>query len=143
MAMATAVPMKGSSGRFSVDKILEFMEEVADMGGQVIVKSDQEPAITSLVEDVVAARGEGRAVIEESTKQSRGGNGVVERAVQEVEGQMRALLLAIEEKIKEEMTPTEPLAQFIPEFGAYVMNRLMVGKDGRRRWRAARGRRSQ
>ena len=44
---------------------------------------------------------------------------------------MRALLLAVEERVQEVMDPNEPMAQFIPEFGAYVMNRLLVGKDGK------------
>jgi hypothetical protein len=45
--------------------------------------------------------GEGEAGIrvEESPKQSSGSNGVVERAVQEVEGQMRAILIAVEQRI--------------------------------------------
>ena len=129
--MATAVPTKSSTGRFSIDKILDFVDEVGDSAAQIIIKSDQEPSIVSLAEDVVKAREEGRTVVEESPKQSSGSIGVVERAVQEVEGQMRALLLAVETRLGEEMKPTEPLAQFIPEFAAYLMNRLMVGKDGK------------
>ena len=52
--MATAVPVKGSTGRFAADKILEFMEEVGDRAATVLVKTDQEPAITGLIEDVVS-----------------------------------------------------------------------------------------
>ena len=44
---------------------------------------------------------------------------------------MRSLLLAVEARLGEEMKPTEPLAQFIPEFAAYLINRLLVGKDGK------------
>ena len=36
---ATAVPTKGSTGRFSVDKILEFVEEVGDAGGSGAIHS--------------------------------------------------------------------------------------------------------
>ena len=51
--------MKGSTGRFTVDKVMEFMEEVGDVAARVVlVKTDQEPSITSLMEDVVAAREE-------------------------------------------------------------------------------------
>ena len=95
--MALAVPTKGSTGLLSIDKVLEFVEEVGDSCAQIIVKSDQEPAIVSLAEDVVKAREEGRTVVEQSPKQSSGSNGVVERAVQQVEGQMRALLIAVED----------------------------------------------
>ena len=86
------------------------MEEGGDSASQIIIKSDQEPAMVALVEDVVRAREEGRTTVEESPKQSSGSNGVVERAVQEVEGQMRALLLAVEGRLGQEMKPTAPLA---------------------------------
>ena len=65
----------------------------------------------------------------ESPEQSSGSSGVVERAVQEVEGQMRALLLAVETRRREELQSAEPLAHFIPEFPAHLMNTLMVDKD--------------
>ena len=71
--MATAVPMKGSTGRFSVDKVLEFMDEVGDQAVEVIVKSDQETAIVNgLVDEVVEAREAGRTIKEESPKYSKG-----------------------------------------------------------------------
>ena len=44
---------------------------------------------------------------------------------------MRSILLALEGRIGEENSPTEPVARFIPEFAAYVNNRLEVGKDGK------------
>ena len=83
------------------------------------------------MEDVVKAREDGRTAVEESPKYRSGSNGVVERAVQEIEGQMRALLLAVEERVGERLSPAEPLVQFIPEFAAYLVNQLAVGKDGK------------
>jgi hypothetical protein len=91
--MATAVPTKGSSGRFSVDEFLEFVDENGDLEGRILVKTDQEPSIAYLVKDVVAAREEGQTVIEESLVKSSGSNGVVEHAVQDIEGDIRALFL--------------------------------------------------
>ena len=69
--------------------------------------------------------------MDESHKQSSGSNGVVERAVQEVEGQMRALPLAVETRPRQEKKPTGQGVQFISEFVAYLLNRLTVGKGGR------------
>ena len=54
--MATALPAKGSTGRFGVDKCLEFFEENGDSQGTVILKSDQEPAIELLMKELVEAR---------------------------------------------------------------------------------------
>ena len=45
MKFATAVPTKGSSGKLAVDKALEFLAEVGDMDGQVVIKNDQQPSI--------------------------------------------------------------------------------------------------
>ena len=77
--MATTVPMKGSSGKFSVDKCMEFLDENGDREGTILVKTDQEPAIEFLVKELVEARPEGRTIVEESPKESKGSNGDVER----------------------------------------------------------------
>ena len=39
--MATAVPMKGGTGRFAVDKCGEFIDENGDREGKVLIKTDQ------------------------------------------------------------------------------------------------------
>ena len=38
MKFGTAVPTKGSSGKFAVDRALDFIAEVGDMDGQIIIK---------------------------------------------------------------------------------------------------------
>ena len=48
MKFATAVPTKGSSGKFAVGKALEFLADVGDMDGQIIIRNDQEPSINIL-----------------------------------------------------------------------------------------------
>ena len=45
MKFASAVPTKGSSGKFAVDRALEFIAEVGDIDGQIIIKNDQGPSI--------------------------------------------------------------------------------------------------
>ena len=96
MKFATAVPTQGSSGKFAVDKALEFLAEVGDMDGQVIIKNDQEPSIQYFIKDMVESRVSGRTHLEESPVKSSGSNGVVERGIQGVEGHVRALFLALQ-----------------------------------------------
>jgi hypothetical protein len=81
--MATTVPMKGSTGKFAVDKVTEFFEENGDQEGTILVKTDQEPAIEFVMGGVVAARPEGKTILESSPKESKGSNGVAERGIQE------------------------------------------------------------
>ena len=58
--MASTVPIKGSTGRFAVDKCLEFLEENGDREGKVLVKTDQEPAIEFLIKTLVTKGSEGK-----------------------------------------------------------------------------------
>eukprot|EP00973_Karenia_brevis_P007217 979116-Karenia_brevis.AAC.1 len=44
-------------------------------------------------------RVKGKTVVEETPKGVKGSNGIVERAVQEIEGHMRAIFLSLEERI--------------------------------------------
>ena len=60
--------------------MIEFVDEVGDKGQQIVVKTDQEPSIEAVVEDLVKEREDGRTVVEESPKMSSGNNGVAERA---------------------------------------------------------------
>ena len=104
--MATAVPTKGSGGKFSVDKCLEFLEENGDKEGDVILKVDQENAIKFLLEEVIEERGVGKTIPEEAQKGSSS-NGIVERAVQEIEGGIRALFIALQERLGRQLDARE------------------------------------
>ena len=73
-----------------MDKILETIDEVGDARQTIIMKTDQEPSIRALVEDVVAEREDGRTIVEEAPKESKGSNGIVERGVHSMEIRMRS-----------------------------------------------------
>ncbi len=64
---------------------------------------------------------------------------MVERGVQGVEGQVRALFLALQGRIGRELDARERIVNFIPEYAAYLMNRLEVGKDGKVAYDRAKG----
>jgi hypothetical protein len=129
--MGTTVPMKGSMGAFSVDKCLEFMEENGDQEGKVIVKVDQEPDIGVLVEGIKEERGSSRTIPEEAPVASKGSMGVGERAVQELEGEIRSLFLAFERRTGGVLDAKERIVAFMPEYAAYLINRLGEGRDGK------------
>ena len=134
MAMSTVVPMKGSLGKFVLDKILEYIAECGFGSGDILLKSDQEPAIEILIKDIVAERGNemgSKTIVEESPVGSKGSNGVAERAVQEVEGQLRVMKLALEDRIGKEIDAEACVLTFAAEYASYLINRLLVGKDGK------------
>ena len=56
MKKAVVVPSKGSTGNYAARMVLELMNECGDKDREVIVKSDQEPAIRFLIDDVCTSR---------------------------------------------------------------------------------------
>ena len=90
-----------------------------------------------LVKNLVEARAEGKSVVEESPVGSSGSNGVVERTVQAVEGQIRVILLALQARLG--ATVSEPIVTYIPDHAMYLINRLEVGKDGKTAYERVKG----
>lgn len=141
MTMATVVPLKGSSGQFAVLKILDFIKLCGAEESEAIIKTDQEPAIALLIKDVVQARQGVVTIVEKSPVGSSGSNGVVERAIQSVEGLIRTLKSACEHRWGLTLKPGEKTVLFIAEYASYLVNKLEVGKDGKTAWERSRGKR--
>ena len=80
--------------QLSPDRALEFLADVGDMDGQVLIKNDQEPSIQYFIKDMVESRVSGRTHLEESPVKSSGSNGVVERGIHGVQGHVGVLFLA-------------------------------------------------
>ena len=74
---------------------------------------------------------------EEQRQQWSGGGGI-----QGVEGQIRALLLALEARTAVKINPRMPIVTFLPEYAAYLVNRLEVGKDGKTAYERVRGKKA-
>ena len=122
--MATTVPMKGSTGKFAVDRILDFIDENGDREATIIVKSDQENAIEYVVREVSDERPEGKTIPEESPKKSSGSNGVAEKAAEDIEDLIRRIFLGLQERLGRTIDARERIVAFIPQYAAYLYNRL-------------------
>ena len=59
--------------------------------------------------------------------------------VQGVEGQVRVLFLALQGRIGRKLDARGRIVYFIPEYAAYSVNRLEVGKDGKVAYERAKG----
>jgi hypothetical protein len=150
MAMATEVPVKGSSGAYAGKKVLELLEEVGDGARDVIIKTDQEPAVKCLVKDVLEMRGGsgeegagGRTILEESPVGSHGSNGIVERAVQGIEGHIRVMKSALEGRIGRRISAERRIVIFMADYAGYLVNRLEVGKDGKTAYERCKGKKAK
>jgi hypothetical protein len=159
MTMASAVPSK-STGTFIAKRGVAFMKEVGSQFGTVILKSDQEPAIKAVVDEmckVRAADGEvktevvqisvirnmtTRSVVEASPVGSSGSNGVVERAVQSVEQQMRVMRNALEKRCDVQIEANSCIWSWMAEYAAVLLNRMEIGHDGKTAYERLKGKKA-
>ena len=109
MGMATVVPMKGGSIEFPARRVLAFLKEFGLEGADVVLKSDQEHSMKDLLNNIAqrrsavskleaAALGDrvlpiGRSIRESSPVGSSQSNGFIEKAIHDVEGQVRTIKL--------------------------------------------------
>ena len=96
----------------------------------VILKSDQEPAIVDVLNEIARMRGEGRTIIEHSPVAESQANGFVERAIQTVEKILRTHLLASEDKVKAKISVGHPIFAWLVEYSADLYNRYQLGRHG-------------
>jgi len=144
MLMATAIPSK-STGKFVVARVGAFIRELGIGHLDIVAKSDQEPSIKKLVEDVGRSRGEGsgRWIAEFSPVKSSASNGVVERGIQSAQGQIRTIKDGLESRWKREIAAVECIVPWIVEWSAHVLNRFEVGKDGRTAYERCKGKQAK
>ena len=56
MSMATVVPLKGGSNESPARRALAFLQEIGLEGADIVLKSDQEPAIKDLLNNIAKRR---------------------------------------------------------------------------------------
>ena len=138
---AHGIPVKGvDSGRYVVDCVVQ---DCSWLGyAQVLLKSDNEPAIAKVVvESLKALRIQGRdASDEHSVPYDPQTNGDAESAVKMVKGQLRTMWLGLEDCIGHQVPATHPLMSWLVGHAADVRSFRVRGADGRSGYHRARGR---
>ena len=137
MTMSSATPSK-STGSFIAKRVVAFLREIGAEQGDLIVKSDQEPAIMSIVTEIGrirAAAGGG----ENSPVGSSASNGVVERAIRSVEQQTRVLKSGLEERWGVRIPTRHSVMPWLVEYAGLLLNRFEVSRDGKTSFERSRG----
>ena len=80
--MASIVPVKGGSHEYPAKRINAFIRELGLEGQDVVLRSDQEPALLDLLREVGKKRVPAKTFHEVSPVGSSASNGVAERGVQ-------------------------------------------------------------
>ena len=133
MTLATVLPSK-ASWSFAARRTVAFMREIGCEFGDMTIKSDNEESIKALVSDVVRARaagGPGRVNVETSKTYSSASNGIVERGIRSVQGMVRVLRSALEDRIGAKIDGEHGIWPWVVEYAAFLLNRGEVGHDGK------------
>lgn len=142
---ATVAPRK-SSGEWLAKRVLAWMREIGCEVGPVTVKSDNEPALLALIDHLArlrAAKGASRMMVENSPVFSSKSNGIVERAVQSVQGLIRTLRSSVEDKWSVKLPTDHAIWPWLAEYAGYLLTRAEVGKDGRTAYERLKGKKAR
>ena len=144
MLMAAAVPTK-TTGSYITKRVVGFLREIGCLYSDLIVKTDQEPAVKSIVEGVgkaKAADGSGKYIVENSPVGASQSNGVVERGIQSIMALARVLLSAVQAKWGLEVPIEHPFLCYLVEYAAVLLNRFEVGADGKTNYERNKGKKA-
>ena len=113
---------------------MAFMREAGCEVEPVTMKSDNEPALVKVVEEVGrlrAAKGGRGMVVESSPVHSSKSNGYIERTVQGVQGMIRTWRSTLEEKWGVRLGAEHVVWPWLVEMVGWLMSRAEVGADGK------------
>ena len=145
MMMAMAIPAKGADVHVA-KRVVAFMREVGCEQGDVVIHSDQEPAMQALITTigrVRAAAGGSKMAVEASPVGHSASNGVIERGIREVEQQMRTMRSALESRWGIKLSGRHPIFAWMAENAAVLLNRYLVGRDGKTAYERSKGKKSR
>ena len=96
----------------------------------------------SVVDAVIRARRDTSTIPEYSPVRSSGSNGVTEREIKEVQGQLRAMKSAVDARVGVDIRGTSKKLLWMVEYASVLMNRYLVGKDGKTAYERLRGKKT-
>ena len=137
-----AIEGKGAiSVEWVAQQVVDDLETVGLSKERIITKTDQEPAIIQLQQEVAARRKDAGTALENSRVGDSDSNGKVERAIRDVKGMIRTLRCSIEEKTKKNIRLDSNIVPWIVRHASYILTRCKVGPDGKTAMQKMKGRR--
>ena len=143
LTLSFLVREKGASDPYVVRRILAFIKEVGLEAHRIIIKSGQESPIRAVVDKLILAREQGATLPEHSPVRSSGSNGVIERAVKEVEMRVRCMKSALDERTGIDILSTCAILPWMVDYASVLINRYLVGRGGKTAYERTRGKTSK
>ena len=132
----------GEKGVADEHVIKRIIEELGYESTKIVLKSDQESSVNSVIDTVIRARRDTPTMPEYSPVRSSGSNGVIERRIKEVQGQLRAMKSALDTRVGVDIRGTSNILPWMVEYASVLINRYLVGKDGKTAYERFHGKKS-
>ena len=130
---------KGPTDEWVVDRLQEDIDRLGHT--EIILKTDGEPAIVALMDSIKVKRNH-PTVPQHPPAYDPQSNGAIEKAVDDVMGQIRALKIGLERRIKTKVESDWRILQWMVEHAATLINCCQLGHDGRTPFRRLHGKES-
>ena len=137
MLFAHVVPRKGMISQHGADAMEKDIEKLGYK--EIILKSDGEPAIRAVQEEVKRRRTE-NTLLENSPPGDSRSNGAAERAVKAVSEQVRVLRAGLQARLGMVLKGNHPVTTWLIQHAADCLNKYQVGEDGKTAYERQRGR---
>ena len=124
---STVVENKGGSCEWAVRRSAGFVDGLGY--NKLVFKSDNEHSVVDLWRAIKNKR-TGETVPENAPKGESQANGIAERAIQDVEGLLRTLKVAVERRLGIRLKPSDAIMPWLVEHCGTLINRCRVGIDG-------------
>ncbi len=134
---AHLIPGKGSDHDWTAHQLVNDIKKLGYK--DVVIRSDQEPAIMALVDKVAQLRDE-VTIKESSPVGDSQANGMAERGVQAVEEYVRVLKLALEKRLNAKIPVSHPIVAWLVPHAADMLSKLEVKANGRTAYEMYKGR---
>ena len=123
MLFAHVVPRKGMVSQHGADALEKDIEKMGYK--EIILKSDGEPAIRAVQEEVKRRRIE-NTILENSPPGDSRANGLAERAVKELSGQVRALRAGLQARLEVALKGNHPVTTWLVQHAADCLSKYQV-----------------
>ena len=119
---ASFCDVKGPTDAYALDRLENFLKD--EGVSKISYRSDQEPAIVSLIETALKNSGKAGEMTDASPEHSAVGesasNGVAEQTVQQFEDLLRTLKAALEARLKTRLPSKHPVMRWLIQHVASI-----------------------
>ena len=136
MIFAHVVPRKGMISQHGADAMEKDIEKLGYK--EIILKSDGEPAIKSVQEEVKRRRKD-NTILENSAPGDSRSNGAAERAVKAVSEQVRVLRDGLQARLGAVLKGSHPVTTWLVQHAADCLSKYQVGEDGKTAYERLKG----